>query len=354
MRQIPTLGSVLLLTSIHAQVIIGPADMPDAGDTLRYATTSANAIDPAITGADVLWDHGDLTIDALGADTAIPVSATPLLYQFFFNNGFLYPQNRADYGMKGQEFGFQGVSLEDVYDYFRSDAGGFVNVGFGATVNGLPASVRRIPIDRIHQFPLAYGDQDTSYSAFEVTIPSLGHFGQTQWRYNTVDGWGTLVLPGGTYNVLRVRSELVKRDTLFVDQFGFGFGFNEPLAVEYKWIAPGMGAPVMVLTTTAGVATSLRFHHDPLGTSVVDEPRGNAVPLLFPNPASDAITVVLPSGYEGEWVIVDAIGREMRPPVIAMPGTFQRIGVEHLADGVYTLRLMEDDERWSARFVVQR
>ncbi len=152
-------------------------------------------IDLDLTGADLVWDYGDLAIQAEAADTIVSVGSTPLLYQLFFNNIFLYPQNRADHAQKGVSFGFQQLTY-DVFDYFQLTPMACSNVGFGANVNGLPTSVRRVPMDRIHAFPMAFGDVDTTVSAFNVTVPTLLTFGQNQVRVNEVDGWGTLVLPG--------------------------------------------------------------------------------------------------------------------------------------------------------------
>lgn len=351
-----SLLSVLGLVVSHvafAQITIGPADMPSAGDTMRYRTTVATGVGLQLTGPNVVWDMSNLNIGIEGADTAVTVSSTPLLYQFFFNNGILYPQHLANYAMKGTEFGFQGVSLEDVYDYYKKDATGFRNVGFGANVNGIPASVRRIPVDYIHRFPMNFGDQDTSYSAFNVNIPTLGYFGQTQNRYNTVDGWGTLYLPADTFEVLRVRSVLVKRDTLFVDQFGFGFGFNEPQTVEYKWIAAGMDAPVLTVTTVGGVATTARFHYDPeLSVSVLEAGQQDLAPELFPNPANSEVSIRVPTGHDGHLRIMDASGRDVMAPVLVRQGTLVRIATNALPAGSYLVQLVGEGAAWSTRLVV--
>ncbi|MEZ4739779.1 MAG: hypothetical protein R2818_10625 [Flavobacteriales bacterium] len=263
MRTSVLFTAFLFLSSVHAQITIGEADMPSAGDTMRFRSFDAASILLDQTGADHVWDYGDLTPMAEVADTAVSVGSTPFLYQFFFNNAFIYPQYVADYAMKGPSLGFQQLSLQDVYDYYRVDADGFRNVGFGATVNGLPTSVRRNPIDRILSFPMNYGDSDVSPSSFNVSVPTLLYFGQDQVRTNTVDGWGTLVLPAHTFEVLRVRSVLQRTDTIFIQQFGFGFRLPEPETVEYKWYAQGMDAPVMQVITTAGIVVSARFFHDP-------------------------------------------------------------------------------------------
>lgn len=84
---------------------------------------------------------------------------------------------------------------------------------------------------------------DTSFSEFTLSVPTLFSFTQRQWRYNEVDGWGTLYLPADTFEVLRVKSTLERTDSAYVEQFGQGFTFPEPETIEYKWIAQGMDLP---------------------------------------------------------------------------------------------------------------
>ena len=117
MRNTLLLSGILFVASAQGQITIGEADMPSAGDTMRFRNFDAAAILFEQTGSDQVWDYGDLVPMAEVADTAVSVGSTPFLYQFFFNNGFIYPQYVADYAMKGPSLGFQQVSLQDVYDY---------------------------------------------------------------------------------------------------------------------------------------------------------------------------------------------------------------------------------------------
>jgi len=352
MRYQSALLLLLAAPIAHAQITIGPDDMPDRGDTLRYRSSTGTGLDLTFTGADVVWDFRDLQVGAEGADTLVSVSSTPTLYQFFFNNNFIFPQNAANYAVKGTGFGIQGFQLEDLYDFYKTTNSGFRNVGFGATLQGIPLSTRRVPVDIIHRFPLAFGNVDTSRSAFNLSVPSLLYFGQDQVRASEVDGYGKLILPGNTFEVLRQRSVLSRLDTIYIEQFGFGFRFPEPQTIEYRWMAKGMKAPVLTVTTVAGAITTVRFFYDPPPPVPPVPP---APPLvIYPNPTADHISVTLPEGYDGLFIITDAAGREMRPPVVAQPGTIQRFGLENLASGAYTLQLVDGTHAWSARFVVQR
>jgi len=354
MRNTTSAISLLLVLQAGAQITIGPSDMPSAGDTMRYRTTNAGNVDLALTGANVVWDFSTLTLGAAGADTAVAVSSTPFAYQFFFNNNILYPNHSANFALKGVEFGFQGVSFEDVYDYYKRNADGYRNVGFGANLNGVPTSIRRVPVDYIHRFPMNYGNMDTSFSSFNATVPTIGYYKQDQWRYNNVDGWGELILPGNTFNVLRVRSVLQQRDSLYIDQFGFGFATNRPQTVEYKWIAQGMDAPVLIVTTVGGFATTARFYYQPqmtTGTAAVEAVGSGAV---WPNPADAQLHVELPSDLGGIAVVYDAQGREVRRSGWNVAGGRFTLPVADLAPGAYSLHLAGAITPWSKRFVVQR
>lgn len=344
---------IVLSTASKAQITMAADDMPAAGDTLRYVQADPFNIALDQTGVDMIWDYGDLVPQAEGADTAVSVGSTPFLYQLFFNNALLFPQHRADYATVGPEFDLQALSLTDVYDYYRADGDGFFNVGFGANVNGLPTSVRREPVDRIHAFPLEFGDTDTSPSSFNVSVPTVLYFGQDQVRTSVVDGWGTLILPTDTFDVLRVKSTLQRTDTIFIQQFGLGFRLPEPETVEYKWIASGMGKPVLEVVTTGGIATSAEFYYAPdaITTGVASL---NPTELhIYPNPAQGELFVTIPAGTAGRLEVRDVTGRLVEAHNV-QAGALHRLSVQHLANGAYALHVIARGKRSSSKLVVER
>ncbi len=334
----------------QAQITIGPEDMPERGDTVRYYTSSGQGLDLTLTGAGVVWDFSGLPIGNAGADTLVPVSSAPQLYQFLFSNSLLFPQNAANYGVKGAGFGIAGFQLEDFYDFYKTTNSGFRNVGFGATLQGAPLPTRRVPVDIIHRFPMEFGNVDTSLSKFSVSVPTLLYFGQEQVRASVVDGHGTLILPGNkSFEVLRQKAVISRSDTIFIEQLGNGLRFPEPQTVEYRWLSKDLKGPLLTVTTVGGAITGVRFFYIPPPPVPVAPPL-----VIFPNPTASDISVTLPEGYDGLFVIIDASGRETRPAVIAQPGTIQRFRLDELASGAYTLQLVKGPIPWSARFVVRR
>ncbi len=352
MRARYTVPFALITSGLSAQITIGPADMPSAGDTVRYRTTAAVGIDPVPTEAGYVWDFGMLSPDLEGADTCVTVASTPLLYQFYFNNPFLYPDHRADYAVRGQGFDFQALTVSAVYDYFKRDADGFDNVGFGANVNGVPASVRRIPVDHVHVFPMNFGDMDTSFSEFTLNVPSLFSFTQQQTRFNEVDGWGTLYLPTDTFEVLRVKSTLVREDSIFISQFGQGLTFPEPETIEYKWVAQGMDEPVLQLTTIAGQPTTARFYYEmnDITTSAAALVAGSVG--VFPNPADELVRL---QGLEvGARVTVrNSAGIEVGNFRVADATGALQIDTDRMAPGLYTATSVGEGSARTIRFVVR-
>ncbi|QQR86857.1 MAG: T9SS type A sorting domain-containing protein [Flavobacteriales bacterium] len=334
----------------QAQITITQADMPSAGDIPARWNTTVTQFDDADTGPNHVWDFSVLQPQLETADTCVSVSSTPILYQFFFNNPFIYPDHDADYAVRGQDFDFQVLQLTDVYDYFKRDANGFDNVGFGANINGVPASVQRLPVDHVYELPLNYSDASTSPSTWEVEVPGVLFFRQEQVRDNTVDGWGTLYLPTDTFQVLRVKSVLNRTDSIYVDQFMFGFSLPEPETIEYKWLAAGMDVPVLQVNTVAGIATTVRFWYD--STSLgLNGPEAIGAFHLFPNPADHHVQVLFVAGEDRSLEVLDLSGRT----VITLPLTSARtsadIDVRALANGLYTVRLSGTDR--TARLVVK-
>jgi hypothetical protein len=352
MRSLLLSALALSFTGLNAQITLGPADMPSAGDTVRYRSTVAAGVDPVLTEAGFVWDMSALQVGLEGADTCVTVASTPFLYQLFFNNPFQYAGWQANYAVRGQSLNFQALTVTNLYDYFKKDATGFRNVGFGANVNGLPTSVRRTPVDWVYRFPLEYGDMDTSVSSFTLTVPTLFSFTQHQTRYNEVDGWGTLILPGNTFEVLRVKSTLVRTDSMYVDQFGQGFSFPEPETVEYKWLAQGMDEPVLIITAVGGTPTTARFFYDTDLTTGVAQGTAPGGARVVPNPAHGTAWLEWPADAPGMVRIVDATGRVVREGIAVRGAARTALPLDGLEPGAYVAQ-GQGCTACAARFVVE-
>lgn len=286
--------------------------MPSVNDIFIYSNTiDIQGNDPTLTGANYTWDYSNLGYDTQSSDTLVSVTSTPIAYQFYFNNVVLYNNWKANYAIKGQAFGIpSAVTIDNVFNFFKVTTSEFSNVGFGANINGIPSSTRRNPIDVEYSFPLNYTNTHQSSSEFGVSVPSFGHYGQSMVRTDTVDGYGTLITPFGTFDCLRVKSILNKTDTTYLDAIGFGSLVPRPEEVEYKWLTNNGGVPVLKITTNAGNVSNIQYQ-DSARIIGVNENEMLSNINFFPNPTTDYISVNILSKSSGKMTFSfkDYLGR---------------------------------------------
>ncbi len=297
-----------------AQITITTADMPLVNDTFRLSeTNNIQGLDPVLTGTNYSWDFSTLISTTQRVDTFFSVGSTPLTYQFFFNNFFLYPNHKASYALRGQDVGIPQVSISEVFNYIKNSSSAYDNVGFGSNINGIPSSTQNIPVDREYNFPMNYGASNSSYSEFAISVPTFGHYGQTLDRNDTIDGWGSLILPNGTYDVLRVKSILNKVDTTYLDLLGLGTTIPRPEEIEYKWLADGKGLPLLKVITSGGVVIQIEYQDDPLVvTSIVENNKIGDV-TIFPNPTKNHLVIDFEANASGNLRVnlKDILGKEV-------------------------------------------
>lgn len=354
MRIFTTLLLVLTLQHSFAQITITQADLPEVGDTYVTSTALDPGIDYATTGANQTWDYSYLTELTQNIDTIFPVDFTPNAYQFFFDNANLFPDHVADYAARGQELDLAGqFTLTNVFNFTRQDSDATRNVGFGANINGIPASIRNDSIDVIYNLPLNFGDATSNYFEFGLSVPTIGYYGGQGTRINEVDGWGTLITPYGTFDALRIRSEIQQDDSIYVDLVGFGFNIPRN-RVEYKWLGVDGGIPLLQITT------NVSFLGETVQSIVYQDSARNGLGVdehqlldweIYPNPTSSNITVQ-GSGLTQDQVlhVLDLSGRLVK--TIPVSGSVT-IDVSFLAEGVYTLVLESQEGRGVRRLVVQ-
>ncbi len=298
-------------------------------------TSDFSSIDVTQTGPAQTWDFSSVL--PIGQDTlyAAPISSTPLAYQFFFNNVFLYPDHAADYAVPAMDLGTTGLSLSERYEYFRSDSQGQKIVGFGANIQGVPASVPYDVIDHIYDFPMNYTDSTVSNAEYLADVPGFGAYGQWITRTKKVDGWGTVITPTGTYNCLRVQTILEQIDTIYSETFMFGFTTPRPTDTIYDWVANGEGIPVF--SAVVGAGGMQRASYKSSETNSVYEYDQMEV-KLYPNPATDRIT--LETDQSGSIQITDLGGKVV---FTSSYSPFESIDLTGLNAGFYQLTLISNN-----------
>lgn len=233
---------LLLHFTLYSQITIDQTDMPEAGDTIRLSSAvDLGNLDFEETGSNFVWDFSELTFLSQRVDTFVSVQQTPWVYQLIF----LLSSNLAS---PGQDFDqLPGFQVTDYFNYYKNSGSSFKSVGFGITLNGLPVPNKFDEPDIIYRFPLSAGDLDSSLSVYELNLPGIGYYGGWKKRVNLADGWGELTTPYGTFETIRIKSDIIQYDSLYIDSLGFGFPMLRNFT-EYKWLGKDFGLPLCTVT----------------------------------------------------------------------------------------------------------
>jgi len=346
-----------------SQITISQADMPNAGDTLRVSYTN-DTIDPTLTGPNYTWNYSFLIPNAQWVRKFDSPSNYLFAYAAIFN-----PINTS-YGEEQyapDSIPMTGLKLSNAYNFFKESSTKYKQVGQGLTINMIPIPFLYNPHDTIYRFPLTYGNADTSIAKFGPAISIGYYYGQTIYRENYVDGWGTLTTPFGTFQTERVKSLVTVRDT-FSDSSGtITFAFNRPLQYEYKWLKTGGKIPyleVLANDVAGNPIVSQIAYRDSMRSGVVqigiNELQTSVFNFqVFPNPSSNYALVeyVLDGSADVRMEIFDMNGKKVSDLFNRKENSGKHIEIINLAQhnlkcGIYFVKMTAGNRTGSEKLVI--
>jgi hypothetical protein len=253
--------------------------------------------------------------------------------------------------LTGTDFQFFTEKNEQAFD--------LLGVYGDATGEGQPIPIAFEPEFRLLSFPSTYGTEFSNTSTITLTFPADFPFESitvkiTFERESSIDGWGTITTPFGTFNTIRQRMHEIQSDTVW----GTSFGVNTILDSEqseresYMFWTDNSSARFSLLEytldpTTDGV-TNVRWQlGSPVAsTNVIEEKQSLSV---YPNPTSDFF--MIDSKHETtDFTLIDASGK------ILMTGSINngvtQVPVHMLAEGTYIVRLVDGDKTMTEKRIV--
>lgn len=266
---------------------------------------ATNSVDLSLTGANLAWSHPDLGTLSTAYQKFIPVSSTPFVFQLtFLGSDYATP-------LLGN-LAIAGLPISDAYEYYNyaSNNTRLEIRGFGANIT-IPTQSVSFPLpaiynnpDVIYKFPITFGDTDSSNSGFSITIPptgtALGTLKRQQTRKNAVDAWGSVTTPAGTFDVLRIKSNINRVDSLITSIFPIGIPTN---TTEYKWLGQTKKIPVLQVNTNLvgqnPTVTGVTFWGEgpnPITFSNLN----NNVLSISPNPAQHSVNIHFGDNHIGK------------------------------------------------------
>lgn len=306
-------GCSLLPSAAWAQIVITTADMPQPGVTYPVENAVLAFADYAAAGEDITWDMSGITSLGEAPVSPLPMSEASITANVAFNNPF-NAAYQSDYFLPTDLPALPDVigidiPLDGFNSFYQSSGDYFGIAGIGLSSSGFDLPVQYDDIDEWFPLPFAFGESFNSSGAFDLNIPELFGYAVDQTRSVTADAHGTLILPDGPHEVLRIRTELEATDAFTIPQIG-----ADPIVVDrsqviYSWFGVNSGLPLLEVTETFGIATTVTFQNLVASPNGLTESSGLSEPLLAPNPMKAGTSTTW--GALRDWTLYSANGAQL-------------------------------------------
>ncbi len=286
---------------VFAQVSIVESDFANPGDTLRISVASQTVNDPAQTGMAMTWDYSSLTANSQFVREFTSIGFSPVQFTF----GVFAPQDyQASYFIPentlpvDQLNGFLPVSLSDPRSYQKSMQDSITKVGFSIKVSGVDVAFKSDTIETKYQFPMTFQQvfHTNGYTFIDLNPAADFKIKQHRSVTSTLDGYGQLILPFGTFDVLRLKREINEIDSIYQTFFGAGTWIGTPpiQTVEYEWIGQNNKDALLKIVLANNNGTSqirtIEYQDIYLGLDAGLSENGLEA-SVFPNPTSNGVEV---------------------------------------------------------------
>lgn len=319
MKRILTFLLVATGITCFAQPTISSSVAGEVGDEFSFTIVNTTDFDPGPAGENVTWDFSGISTTGTASNyTLITAEAT--------GEGGTFPGANiaADYGA-------------DTYAFYKISASEYTLYGVYTPVTVISYS----DPEEIVVFPLTYGttNEDDLYSEFFSGIETI----RSGSNELLGDGYGTLILPSGTYtNVLRMK--------LQEDYSDEGVGF--PITIEYNfesyyWFKEGIKGPLFqynyqeVVSGIPTVNESYQINNNVEEVTIQSNLISSDI-KLFPKPASEGLNLTAANGIQLiRAEIVDITGRMVFAENLS--GENVVLNIQDLIDGIYIIKLSTSD-----------
>ena len=333
-----------------AQITITSSDMPSANDSIRMSSAlNAMLFNFTQTDTNHTWDYSNLIPFKQRTEKYMSMNATPMLYRVLFFG-------KANLASKRKDVSILNINMTDGYNYYKNTSSKFKLVGYGASINGAPVPVVFKDAEVLYNFPLSYGRLDSNDSEWEVSVPGLGYMGQEKHRVNTVDGWGTIITPYGSFQCIRVKSEVHQVDTIFQTSLNAGVKIPSNYT-EYIWLSKTIPFPILIARvpnfglTTVEYADSVRQF---VGIEEASTKTNQSELLIYPNPATNRVFIRVNNldNLTSTLNIYNVQGKIVYQQVFT--GNINTyIECNELGSGLYMVRLQNEKQNITQKLIIQ-
>jgi hypothetical protein len=253
--------------------------------------------------------------------------------------------------------GFLPVAISDLNAYTHSSSSKISSIGYSLSVNSQAVPFKSDTIETRYSLPLDYNDSYNSrgYTLVDFNPVADFKFKQHRQRSSVVDGWGSLILPNGTYNVLRLKHLINEIDSIFVSVIpgfpGFWVGTPPIQTVEYEWIGESKKDVLLKIVTsiTNGSEQIQSIDYQDSYLVGLQDNQSSSNFSVSPNPVSDILTVTS-STLVRNYQLSDITGKLLLQKNLINASNFD-IDISDLPLGSYFISLNSENTSKKIKFI---
>jgi hypothetical protein len=326
-----------------AQITITQSDIGSPGDVIRRGndTIFAGIIGPG--GTNMTWNYtSDLGIDYVDTISFVNPSSMPSYSVFPTSN-----------------LGIQIGNFADGYAVLTASS--LSMIGEAGTFFGVYGELQFSDPEQLFQLPANYGDNYTDLVIYgaEVAYSTTGvdsvRLKTTKNKTVDIDSWGSMTTLSGTVNVLRQKEFTTQIDSIWIHTPGIppfippGWQFYQEqfdTTYHYGFMANGLGYPFAEIdssynaNTSAYDVTASWTLAPGVGLKETAKASGS---IVYPNPASNAVTVMLANAPQNAYTIevCNIMGAVVKS--VNASGSKNVIATEELNPGLYMYRIISNE-----------
>ncbi|HVA98518.1 MAG TPA: T9SS type A sorting domain-containing protein [Bacteroidia bacterium] len=328
-----------ILNAANAQIVVYSTDVVSVGQTLLQANDSTPIVKPGSAGISQTWNYSGLHATTVDTITTVDPASTA--------DGSQFPTS--DLAL------IQKLTKDTIYT--NNTTAAFRAQGVVSSFNGNNVVVHLNPPQTLLVFPATYlthfaDNYTTNIRQAITTIPGYDsvRVKAVLVGKDTIDAYGSMQTPLGTYNVIRVNEYQITADTIFLRSI-FGTWSLAPISgnprldtnYHFSWYANSLGYQLVSMDSakSGGAISNVQWLMSaPVPTSVNNYTAISNNVLVYPNPAKDEINFTVAGSTPSSVVIYDITGRTMITQSLTNSST-NTINTSSLKDGFYIYKLLD-------------
>lgn len=364
MRLIFILTTLTFSFSINAQIQLTQADFATAADTVRMSQATDSGFDFLSTGSGYTWDFSNLVPNSQIIKEFYSTADAPLFIRFMLGE-FASTNYNSTYYLESTAIpiaeitSFLPITIENIYQFTRSTADSLTSVGFSMNISGTEIPFQSDTIETHYDLPLQFGNSHYSrgYTLIDFNPVVDAKWNQHRERTTTVDGYGSITTPYGSFDVLRIKHDITEVDSIYYTFPIVGaiwLPIPIPATHEYEWWTNGEKEPILRITTNEifgeEIVTAIEYRdvdrYMDAGLTDLENDFN-----IYPNPAANEINISAKHGINSINVFDDK-GLLIESRVLDMNLNAQ-IDISSYAVGVYQIQIISGVKSTVKTFVKQ-